>query len=73
MFVPALIPLKDYAKWEGCRVVYNEGIISKTVLDQSIDLLIMGAYSHSPVRSLLFGSKTTDILHSSTIPTLLLG
>ncbi|WP_426190564.1 universal stress protein [Massilia sp. DWR3-1-1] len=50
-----------------------EGIITKTVLEQSIDLLIMGAYSHSPLRSLLFGSKTTDILHSSTIPTLLLG
>jgi nucleotide-binding universal stress UspA family protein len=32
----------------------------------------MGAYSHSPLRSLLFGSKTSDLLRSSKIPTLLL-
>ena len=50
-----------------------DAIIAKTVIDQSIDLLIMGAYSHSPLRSLLFGSKTSDILHAATVPTLLLG
>lgn len=49
-----------------------ESIIAKAVRDQSIDLLIMGAYSHSPLRSLLFGSKTADLLRSSAIPTLLL-
>lgn len=49
-----------------------EAGIVRTVRDQAIDLLIMGAYSHSPLRSLLFGSKTTDLLRASTIPTLLL-
>jgi nucleotide-binding universal stress UspA family protein len=49
-----------------------EAGILRTVRDQAIDLLIMGAYSHSPLRSLLFGSKTTDLLRASTIPTLLL-
>lgn len=49
-----------------------EAVIAKTVKDQAIDLLIMGAYAHSPLRSLLFGSKTTDLLRSATIPTLLL-
>lgn len=49
-----------------------ETVIARAVLDQSIDLLIMGAYSHSPVRRLLFGSKTADLLRSATIPTLLL-
>lgn len=49
-----------------------ESIIAKTVKDQSIDMLIMGAFGHSPLRSLLFGSKTADLLRSSTIPTLLL-
>lgn len=49
-----------------------ESVIARTVREQSIDLLIMGAYSHSPLRSLLFGSKTADLLRSSTIPTLLL-
>lgn len=49
-----------------------ETVIAKTVKDESIDMLIMGAYSHSPLRSLLFGSKTSDLLRSTKIPTLLL-
>jgi nucleotide-binding universal stress UspA family protein len=49
-----------------------ESIIASTVREQGIDLLIMGAYAHSSLRSLLFGSKTTDLLRSSRIPTLLL-
>ena len=39
---------------------------------QDIDMLIMGAYSHSPLRSLVLGSKTTDLLRSAKIPALLL-
>jgi len=49
-----------------------EHMIAKTVKDQDIDVLIMGAYAHSPLRSLLFGSKTSDLLRAATIPTLLL-
>lgn len=49
-----------------------EHIIAQEVKAQDIDLLIMGAYSHSPLRSLVFGSKTADLLRSATIPTLLL-
>ncbi|MGB3135138.1 MAG: universal stress protein [Candidatus Macondimonas sp.] len=49
-----------------------ESIIAKTVKAQSIDMLIMGAFGHSPLHSLLFGSKTADLLRSSAIPTLLL-
>jgi len=49
-----------------------ESIIAKTVLEQGIDLLIIGAYTHSPLRSLLFGSKTSDLLRLAKIPLLLL-
>lgn len=49
-----------------------ETIVAQTVRDRAVDLLIMGAYSHSALRTYLFGSKTTDLLRSSTIPTLLL-
>lgn len=49
-----------------------ERVIAKTVQEQNIDILIMGAYTHSPLRSLLFGSKTADLLRSATIPTMLL-
>ena len=47
-------------------------VIARTVQDQVIDMLVMGAFGHSPLRSLLFGSKTTELLRSSRIPTLLL-
>lgn len=49
-----------------------ESVIAKAVREQNIDMLIMGAYSHSPLRSLLFGSKTSDLLRSAKVPTLLL-
>lgn len=49
-----------------------ESVIAKTAKDQAIDILIMGAYSHSPLRSLFLGSKTSDLLRSARIPTLLL-
>lgn len=49
-----------------------ERIIGKAVQDQDIDLLVMGAYTHSALRSLFMGSKTSDVLRSSMIPTLLL-
>ncbi|MDT3776623.1 universal stress protein [Nitrospira sp. MA-1] len=49
-----------------------ERVIAKAVQEQGIDMLIMGAYSHSPLRSLVFGSKTSDLLRSAKVPTLLL-
>ncbi len=49
-----------------------ESVIAQTIRTQGIDLLLMGAYAHSPMRSLMFGSKTTDLLRSATVPTLLL-
>ena len=49
-----------------------ETVIAESVRRQDIDILIMGAYSHSPLRSLLVGSKTSDLLRSARIPALLL-
>ena len=49
-----------------------ERVIAERVNAQSIDLLVMGAYSHSPLRSLFFGSKTSDLLRAVRVPTLLL-
>lgn len=49
-----------------------ETVIARAVLEREIDLLVMGAFSHSPLRSLVLGSKTADLLRSATIPTLLL-
>lgn len=49
-----------------------ETVIAEAVHSRQCDLLVMGAYSHSPLRSLLMGSKTTDLLRSAAVPTLLL-
>jgi len=49
-----------------------ETMIGSAITRHGIDLLVMGAYTHSPLRSLLFGSKTTDLLRSARVPTLLL-
>ncbi|MBK5930170.1 universal stress protein, partial [Halochromatium salexigens] len=50
----------------------TERVIAQYVHEQSIDMLLMGAYGHSPLRSLFLGSKTTDLLRSAKVPTLLL-
>jgi nucleotide-binding universal stress UspA family protein len=49
-----------------------ETVIAEAVKSLQCDLLVMGAYSHSPLRSLFMGSRTTDLLRSATVPTLLL-
>jgi nucleotide-binding universal stress UspA family protein len=49
-----------------------ETVIAGAVKSLGCDLLVMGAYSHSPWRSLFVGSKTTDLLRSAGVSTLLL-
>jgi len=49
-----------------------ETVIHRTIKERNIDLLLMGAFNHSAIKSWIFGSRTTDILRSSTVPTLLL-
>lgn len=46
--------------------------IAQAIASKGSDLLVMGAYTHSPLRSLFMGSKTADVLRAARIPTLLL-
>lgn len=48
------------------------GAITQALSNQGFDLLVMGAYSHSFIRSLFMGSKTTELLRGTQVPTLLL-
>lgn len=48
-----------------------EKAISAVVDRGAIDLLVMGAYGHSRVRSLIIGSTTTEMLRACRIPVLL--
>lgn len=43
-------------------------VISETVEREGYDLLAMGAYSHSRLRSLFIGSTTTEMIRSCKIP-----
>lgn len=49
-----------------------EQVITQYIKDKEIDMLVMGAYANSPIKRMLFGSKTSDLLRSSSIPTLVL-
>jgi len=69
---------KDALTAAGFEVVADilpgdpEAVIAREIKARNIDMLLMGAYAHSPLRALVFGSKTTDLLRAATIPTLLL-
>ena len=43
--------------------------ITQAIADREIDMLVMGAYSRSPLKSLFLGSKTNDLLRASKVPT----
>jgi len=43
--------------------------IMRALSDREIDLLVMGAYSRSPLKSLFLGSKTNGLLRASRVPT----
>lgn len=49
-----------------------QDVIVDVLKTKPFDLLVMGAYSHSPLRSLFLGSKTSELLKASNVATLLL-
>lgn len=50
----------------------TETVIARSIQERNIDLLLMGAFNHSPLRKLFFGSRTNELLRSAKVPTLLL-
>lgn len=50
----------------------TQATIERAIGEHGIDVLVMGAYSHSPLRSWLRGSQTSDLLSAVRVPTLLL-
>jgi nucleotide-binding universal stress UspA family protein len=51
---------------------HAEDVILATVRDTDADLLVMGAYGHSRIRTLIIGSTTTSLLRASTVPVLVI-
>lgn len=48
-----------------------EQVIEAVVAQDHIDLLVMGAYGHSPIRQFIVGSTTTAMIRSVKLPVLL--
>ena len=46
-------------------------VIARQIATTSAQMLIMGAYGHSPLRQMIVGSTTTEMVRSCTIPVLL--
>ena len=50
---------------------HADQVISSYVMENEIDLLITGAYSHSRMHSLLLGSTTASLIKTCKVPLLL--
>lgn len=49
-----------------------ESALSKLVEEAQFDMLVMGAYGHSRIRSLIIGSTTTAMIRSCKVPVVLM-
>lgn len=62
---------------KGTKVVtllqqgHADDVIAEYVREQSMHLLVMGAYGHSHIRTLIIGSTTANMLRSCPIPVLM--
>mgnify|MGYP002841844926 FL=1 len=53
------------------RPGHAETVIEEVAAEEKTDLLVMGAYGHSRIRTLVIGSTTTAVLRACKIPVLL--
>lgn len=64
------------AGWSGPHQVVErpgepEAVIEAYAREHEIDLLVMGAYGHSPIRRFIIGSTTTAMIRIANLPVLL--
>ena len=48
-----------------------ETVIAEAVKREDIQLLVMGAYGHSPIRAFILGSTTTTMVRTCLVPVLM--
>jgi nucleotide-binding universal stress UspA family protein len=46
-------------------------MIAEAIEREGIQLLVMGAYGHSPIRHLILGSTTTTMVRTCHVPVLM--
>jgi nucleotide-binding universal stress UspA family protein len=66
-----LLRTKGYSVEADIEPGQADAVIAKRVSDDAIDLVVMGAYGHSRIRSLIIGSTTTEMIRSCKIPVML--
>lgn len=45
-----------------------EAVLSKLIEDEGYDLVVMGAYGHSRIRSMIIGSTTSEMIRTCMVP-----
>lgn len=60
-----------YTVQTGLRQGHADDVIADFVKSEQMDMLIMGAYGHSHIRTLIIGSTTSSMLRSCPIPVLM--
>ena len=58
---------------QGAEIIAGDAddVLIAAASQVEADLMIMGAYGHSPLRTLIVGSTTTAIMRGVTLPVLL--
>lgn len=67
----AMLQGGGYKVEAGILAGQPETAIAQVVESDGIDLLVMGAYGHSRIRSLIIGSTTTEMIRSCMVPVVL--
>jgi len=60
-----------YAVEAGIEAGQPDAVIAATIDAERIGLLVMGAYGHSRIRSLIIGSTTSEMIRSCLVPVML--
>lgn len=66
-----LLRKAGYEVETGIRPGQADSVIAAKVEIDRIDLLVMGAYGHSRIRSLIIGSTTSEMIRSCLVPVML--
>ncbi|GGB60237.1 universal stress protein UspA [Tistrella bauzanensis] len=61
----------DYAVTADILAGEADAVIADHVASHGIDLLVMGAYGHSRIRTLIIGSTTAEMVRSCLVPVML--
>jgi nucleotide-binding universal stress UspA family protein len=72
-YLPAVLPergLRARLHALPLRAPFGQTLLD-VAHDLAVDLLVMGAYVHSPLRGLIFGGVTSYMLASADLPVLM--